>query len=324
MGPDDRTERVLTALLATQRQSWEQGVAAQALLDLGRDELVVLLAHAAVTRQHADGRLGDVGEDGAVNGAACGEAVRHAAAVTGEPRYAAALDAQLGWLVDRAPRADDGTLYHVLGSRQVWADTVHMVVPLLALTGHVDLAVAQVVGHRRRLYDENTGLYGARWDADAGRLTHPRPWATGNGWVVTGIARGLHLAPAWPPGTRDELAGHARAVLDAVLVHRGDDGLFPDVLDDPGSFREANVAQMLAYAALTGVADGWLPPSYTEVGRELVGAADRRVDRYGLVTGVSGSPDFTGPGTSAEAQAFHLLAHAALRRLDGSGDGRRS
>ena len=66
------TRRVLSALLAMQRQSWEQGVAAQACRDIGRDDLVRLLAHAAVTRQAADGRLADVdGEAGSVNGAAC-------------------------------------------------------------------------------------------------------------------------------------------------------------------------------------------------------------------------------------------------------------
>jgi unsaturated rhamnogalacturonyl hydrolase len=53
----DTTEPVPRALLAMQRQSWEQGVAAHALLDLGRDELAVLLADAAVTRQHPDGRV---------------------------------------------------------------------------------------------------------------------------------------------------------------------------------------------------------------------------------------------------------------------------
>lgn len=314
---DEPAGRVLAALLAVQRQSWEQGVTAQALLDLGYSDLAVLLADAAMTRQHADGRLGDVGEDGAVNGAACGEAVRYAALVTGEARYVAALDAQVDWLVARAPRAADGTLFHMLGSRQVWADTVHMVVPLLAVTGHPQLAAAQVAGHRRRLCDERAGLYAARWDEDLGRLTHPRPWATGNGWVVAGIARALHLRADWPAGARAELAGHARQVIDAVLAYRGDDGLFPDVLDDPASFREANVAQMLAYATLTGVADGWLPPPYAATGRDLVAAATRRVDARGWVTSVSGSPDFTGPGTSAEAQAFHLMAHAALRRLDG-------
>ncbi len=312
---DATTDRVLTALLTMQRQSWEQGVTGHALLDLGRGELTVLIADAAVTRQHPDGRLGDVsGEAGAVNGAACGEAVRYAASTGDDPRWSAALAAQLDWLVARAPRAADGALFHLLDSRQVWADTVYMVVPLLALLGRTDLAAAQVAGHRRRLYDERTGLYAARWDEDRGELDRPEHWGTGNGWVVAGIARALRLAPDWPAGARDELAGHARAVLHACLAHRADDGLFHDVLDDPGTFREANTAQMLAYAALTGVADGWLPAYWLDTGTDLLAAAGRRVDGYGRVTGVSGAPDFAGPGTSPEAQAFHLLGHAALGR----------
>ncbi|MFI2711382.1 glycoside hydrolase family 88 protein [Micromonospora sp. NPDC018662] len=312
---DAATDRVLLALLTMQRESWEQGITGQALLDLGRPEAATLVADAAVTRQRPDGRLGELaGAVGAVNGAACGEVVRHAAVTTGDPRYAAALDAQLDWLVRRAPRAADGTLFHLLDGRQVWADTVYMVVPLLALTGRTELAAAQVAGHRRRLHDARTGLYAARWDEDWGELDRPQPWGTGNGWVVAGIARALRLAPGWPAGTRAELAGHAEEVLTACLRHRTDDGLFPDVLDDPGTFGEANTAQLLGYAALTGVADGWLPPSWFGTGAELLAAAARRVDRYGRVTGVSGAPDFTGPGTSPEAQACFLLGQAALGR----------
>ncbi|WP_089155584.1 glycoside hydrolase family 88 protein [Micromonospora sp. NBS 11-29] len=312
---DTTTERVLLALLTMQRESWEQGITGQALLDLGRPEAALLIADAAVTRQQPDGRLGELGGSvGAVNGAACGEVVRHAATTTGDPRYAAALAAQLDWLVRRAPRAADGTLFHLLGSRQVWADTVYMVVPLLALTGRTDLAAAQVAGHRRRLHDPRTGLYAARWDEGRRELDRPQPWGTGNGWVVAGIARALRLAPRWPADLRGELAGHAEEVLTACLAYRTDDGLFPDVLDDPGTFREANTAQLLGYAALTGVADGWLPASWLATGAELLAAAARRVDRYGRVTEVSGAPDFAGPGTSPEAQAAHLLGQAALRR----------
>ncbi|MEU1686607.1 glycoside hydrolase family 88 protein [Micromonospora sp. NPDC005707] len=97
------------------------------------------------------------------------------ATTEGDQRYATALDAQLDWLVTRAPRAADGTLFHLLGSRQVWADTVYMVVPLLALAGRTDLAAAQVDGYRRRLFDPRTDLYAARWDEDRGELDRPRP-----------------------------------------------------------------------------------------------------------------------------------------------------
>jgi unsaturated rhamnogalacturonyl hydrolase len=314
---DEELDRVLTALLAIQRQSWEQGVAAQAALDLGRDDLALLLARSAVLRHAGDGRLGDVeGERGAVNGAACGEVVLRMARTTGDGLLSAAADRQLAWLATDCPRAPDGTLFHLLGSREVWADTVHMTIPFLALAGRTDLALAQVDGHRRRLHDPRTGLYAARWDEATGRLNAPQHWGTGNGWVVSGIARALRLASDWPSGARERVAGHARQVIDACLARRDDDGGFHDVLDEPSTFREGNVAQMLAYAALTGAADGWLPPSYGDVGRDLLRSVEPLVDDRGWVTGVCGAPHFDRPGVSAEAQAFHLLAHAAQQGAD--------
>ncbi|HEX8346833.1 MAG TPA: glycoside hydrolase family 88 protein [Actinoplanes sp.] len=317
----DRRTDVLTALLSMQRQSWEQGVAAHAAIDLGHTDLAVLLAHAAVTRQGADGRLGDLEmDDNAVNSGACGEAVLLAHRITGDARYAEAAGRQLEWFTDHAPRAADGTLFHMMdghpNQHEAWADTVYMAAPFLAVAGRTDLAELQVQGHRRRLWDETSGLYSAIWredDADFGRAAH---WGTGSGWVVAAIARCLHLVADWPDGTREKLAGHAREVVDACLTHRRPDGLFHDVLDDPTTFRETNIAQMLAYTTLTGVADGWLPESYADTGRDLIEAATRQVDDRGLVTEACGSPRFDHSGTSSEAQAFHLLALAARDRLD--------
>ena len=292
--------RVLDALLAMQRDSWEQGVASQAALDIGRPDLARLMARAAVTRQAPDGRLaaliGAGGDDNAVNGAACGEAVLAAG-------FRAAADRQLAWLLRGAPRAADGTIFHVLGGAEVWADTVYMVVPFLALTGHLDEAVRQVDGHRERLCRD--GLY----SAVEGR--RPEHWGGGNGWVAAGIARAVRLAPALG-ATR--LPSHAREVLDACLRFARPDGLFHDVVDDSATFPETNAAQMFAYAAFTGVADGWLPASYADRARELFAAAAREVDEDGLVRNACGSPSFDRPGTSAEAQAFHLLAGAAQSR----------
>jgi unsaturated rhamnogalacturonyl hydrolase len=303
---------VLAALLAMQRQSWEQGVAAQAALDLGRDDLALLLAEAAVVRQAADGRLADVDEPGVVNGAACGEAVLAAYGRTKNVVFADAARRQLAWLADDAPRAADGTLFHMLGAREMWADTVYMVLPFLALSGRADLAAVQLDGHRRRLCRD--GLYAAIWSEETGGLRRADHWGGGNGWVVAGIARTLRLVPDLPQ--RAEWAAHAREVLDACLALRRPDGLFHDVLDDPATFRETNAAQMFAYAALVGAADGWLPQAYAGVGRELLAAAAREVDELGVVRGACGSPTFDHPGSSAEAQAFHLLATCA----DGRGE----
>jgi unsaturated rhamnogalacturonyl hydrolase len=325
---DDDQRRVLAALLAMQRQSWEQGVASHALLDLGLDDLVEVMARDAVTRQTAAGKLAEIDDHGIVNGASNAEAVRWAARRGGDPRLAEAFDRQLRWLTHDAPRADDGTLFHLEGTREVWVDTVYMVVPTLVLAGEIDEAARQLAGHRARLFDESAGLYAARWDEDTATVTLGDLWGTGNGWVAAGIARALHLLgsrgddgggsssePDSRAGTfRADAAAHARTVIDSCLARRDADGLFHDVVTDPSTFSEANLAQMLAYAALTGAADTWLPASYDAVGRSLIGSVRGLVDAHGFVTGVCGAPRFDRQGTSVEAQSFFLLATAAALR----------
>lgn len=61
---DKDQRRVLNALLAMQRQSWEQGVASHALLDLEQHTLVEVMARDSVTRQTSDGRLADLSNSG--------------------------------------------------------------------------------------------------------------------------------------------------------------------------------------------------------------------------------------------------------------------
>jgi unsaturated rhamnogalacturonyl hydrolase len=331
---------VLTAALAQQRQPWEQGVLAQALLDLGEVKLARLLAEAAITRQNADGRLGEIDDVGLVNGAACGEAVRAVALgslceppgagdpatedaatrgpATGQARSAertgvaaSALERQLAWLERGCPRAGDGTLFHLSGGREVWVDTIYMVVPLLVLCGRVDAAARQLAGHRRRLFDPEAGLYAHRFDDDADRLVRADRWGSGNGWVVAALARALRHLRSGRSGFGQQAAPHARDVLDACLRHRAPSGLFHDVLDDPGSFEEATLAAMLAYGVHAGVADGWLPERYRDVGRSLLETVMAHVDEDGLLRPACGSPGFDRPGTSTEGQAFVLLALAA-------------
>jgi unsaturated rhamnogalacturonyl hydrolase len=313
----DDQHRVLTALLAMQRKSWEQGVTGHALLDLGRHDLLRPMARDAVLRQEPDGRLAEIHGEGLVNSAANGEALRWAADATDDPELTEALDRQLRWLQQGCPRAADGTLFHLIGGREVWSDTVYMVVPLLAAVGDVEGAHRQLDGHRRRLFDPHRKLYAARWDEDSRQLSLPSLWGTGNGWVAAGLARALRQLGNSGDRTdfEREAAEHAREVIDACLRHRRPDGLFHDVLDDPSTFAEANLAQMLAYAIFTGVADGWLPMEYAETGGSLLERAQANIDSDGLVTGVCGAPHFDRPGISAEAQAFFLLASAAAQRL---------
>ena len=83
--PNLKIEKVKMAMLSMQRYAWEQGVAAQALLELGEKDLVILLAKDAVLRQWPDGRLAVVSSNhGVTDPAANGEAVLFAAQQTGD------------------------------------------------------------------------------------------------------------------------------------------------------------------------------------------------------------------------------------------------
>ena len=309
-------ERVLGALLAMQRQSWEQGVTGQALLDLARDDLAAVVAHDAVARQDGDGRLGELTGGGLVDCGALVEVVGTVAERTGDPALRSGLERQLDWFEHGCPRTADGTLHHLRGTEQVWTDSVYMLVPALFRLGRPEAAMRQLAGHRRRLRSAG-GLWAARWDEPTSSLVQARHWGTANGWIAAALARAWREESAAP--YREELAAEARALVLTCLRHRRTaDGLFHDVVDDPSTFVEANLAQMLAYATLTGVADGWLDRAMGAVGEDLRAAAARCVGDDGVVRPVPGSPHFDRPGRSAEAQAFFLLALGASRRAAGA------
>jgi unsaturated rhamnogalacturonyl hydrolase len=117
---DADEQRVLLALLALQRQSWEQGVTSHALLDHGCEDLARVIARDAVVRQTAAGKLADIEDTGIVNCAANGEVVAWAA--HHQPELSDALDRQTQWLRHTAPRTDDGTLFHLEHQREFWVD----------------------------------------------------------------------------------------------------------------------------------------------------------------------------------------------------------
>lgn len=309
--------KVMRAMLTMQRDAWEQGVAAQALLELGEKELVVLMAREAVVRQIEDGRLAVIScWDGVTDPAANGEALLFAAAETGDTRLKQGADKMLSYFLERAPRRRDGTLYHVANKTQVWVDSMYMAPPFLAAAGRPDEAVRQVEGMRKLLWDPRKRLFSHVWDDARNGFDQPACWGVGNGWAAAGMARVVGALPRAMAGERKRLAGYVIAVLDGCVARQRPDGLFHNVVDDPATFVETNLAQMLATTIFTGVRAGWLKKSYLDAARRMREAARRKVDDRGLVQGVCGSPNFDSPGTATEGQAFFLLMEAAARKLE--------
>jgi rhamnogalacturonyl hydrolase YesR len=307
-------QQVSQTLLTMQRYSWEQGVAAQAFLELGETDIAIKLAREAVHRQGADGRLALMRDnEGVTDPAANGEAVLAAARMTLEPALQLAADAMLRYLLEGAPRAPDGTLFHIIDAREIWIDSMFMAPPFLAAAGQFEEAVRQIRGIKDRLWNPEKKLYAHIWDEDRKMLKRAACWGVGNGWAAAGITRVIRSLPEAWAREKQELANHVKDIVDGCLAYQRLDGLFQDVLDNPDTFIETNLAQMLSYSIYRGIRGKWLPSNYRDSADKMRTAVHKKVDNSGYVHGVCGAPNFDRAGTAPEGQAFFLLMEAAWK-----------
>lgn len=311
-----RIERATAAVLALQRRDWEQGILAQAMLQSDQREKLIQLTRAAMLQQTPDGRMGVVVSGGPTDPAMGGAAYAQAAEWTGDAPMQQAVQRMLTWILDRAPRNANGVLYHTFDAPQMWSDGVNGAPPFLAAMGHYDEALLQIEGYRKLLFKSDEKLMAHIWDDGKHQFTDPSFWGGGNGWTAAGLARVIRSLPESRRSDRDRLTAFARQVIDGCLTHQRPDGLFHNVVDQPGTFVETNLAQMLAFAIYQGMTDGWLPTSYRASADKMRTAARAKMDAYGFVQGACSAPDFDRSGISTEAQAFCVLMEATGQRFE--------
>jgi rhamnogalacturonyl hydrolase YesR len=88
----------------------------------------------------------------------------------------------------------------------------------------------------------------------------PHAWGRGNGFAAFGLMEALtHLPAAWPDRAR-VLQGY-QALMKGLLAHQAADGMWRQVVDEPGSYRELTVTAMTITAMARGVRLGWLDAS---------------------------------------------------------------
>ncbi len=316
MENDSVIRKVKQALLSMQRYSWEQGVAAQAFLEMGEKELVIQMSKAAVLNQLADGRLAAIGNISAVTDpAGIGEAVLYASEVTKDPELGSAVQKLLNWLLEKAPRNRDGIIYHVIEKPQMWVDSFYMSPPFLSAAGYHQEALKQIKGYISLLFNPEKKLFSHIWDESKNDFARGDCWGVGNGWALAGITRVIATLPEEFNAEKNELINFVKTVLDSCLGHMRTDGLFHDVLDDKDSFIETNLAQMAAYTIYKGMKAGWLGDVYLTFAETMRNAAHAKVDDLGFVQGVCGAPFFDRPGIAAEGQSFFLLMEAAAQEF---------
>lgn len=311
-------EKVKLAMLSMQRATWEQGVAMQALMEAGENEMVVLMAKEAVLRQKEDGRVAMLGEEFALSDAASpGEAILFAAKLTGDSNLKAGYDKLLAYILEKAPRTQEGIYYHFTNIPQIWSDINYMLPPFLACAGEYEEAIKQIEGFKACLWNKEKKLLSHMWDCEKNEFPRKDFWGVGNGWTAAGLSRVISCLPESMDAQKQNLIAYQKELIDSCLEYQREDGFFHDVIDNPDSFVETNLGQMLAYSIYKGIKGGWIDVEYQKFADKMKAAAYSKVDEYGLVHGVCGSPDFMHSGTATEGQAFFILMETAYQSLVG-------
>ena len=85
----------------------------------------------------------------------------------------------------------------------------------------------------------------------------PHPWGRGNGFAAFGLMDALTYLPApWPERAR--VLQSYQAQMKGLAAQQAADGMWRQVVDEPGSYREFTVTAMIVTAMARGVRLGWI------------------------------------------------------------------
>ena len=117
----------------------------------------------------------------------------------------------------------------------------------------------------------------------------PFHWGRGNGFAALGYAETLTYLPEDHPDRGNLIAAHKRH-LEALMAHQGPSGMFPQLLDLPGTYQELTAVCMVGYSVARGLRLGWLDESYRAFANSLWLAASERIGPDGeVVDGCTGT-----------------------------------
>jgi rhamnogalacturonyl hydrolase YesR len=136
------------------------------------------------------------------------------------------------------------------------SDSIFMATPLLVkagkLTGdkkYFDMA-ARHFAFMQKIVQRQDGLYRHSPLTDAA-------WGRGNAFAALGLSLTLSDFPQDHPAYETMVAAFVQH-MDALLPFQNEDGLWLQVIDQPGSYAEFSATAMIATSMLRGIRNGWL------------------------------------------------------------------
>lgn len=145
----------------------------------------------------------------------------------------------------------------------------------------------RLTGERRYLELLTPLLLHANTQQDNGLFWHARStpyfWGRGNGFAALGFSEALNYLPEDHPDRPALLSMHVRH-LQALRQYQHPSGLYPQVLNVPGSYLEFTVTCMVGYAMARAMRRGWIDHSYQKAfDLAWQGVTERIDDSGGLI-----------------------------------------
>jgi rhamnogalacturonyl hydrolase YesR len=186
---------------------------------------------------------------------------------------------------------------------QGWTDDMFMSSAILARMGEFDAAANRLTSYSARLQRPD-GVFMHATDG-------PFAWGRGNGFAALGLVELLTVLPETHQA-RAALLDIYRRHMAAVRPLQSPDGMWREVLDEPGAYREETATAMLLTAMARGIRLGWIGHDY-----------DRAVDRAwgGLLAHVKddGTVIDVCTGTGVGPTKRYYLDRAAITGADDRG-----
>ena len=147
---------------------------------------------------------------------------------------------------------------------------------------------------------------------DDGLFWHCKPahfyWGRGNGFAALGLTEALTYLPESHPDRGTIHSSYVR-LLDAARNRQEPSGMYPQVLDFPGSYQEFTSTCMFGYAMARGLRLGWLDETFEESLRIAWRGVSERIDDEGQIVDAC-------TGTGVQESLNDYLDRAAIFGFD--------
>lgn len=183
--------------------------------------------------------------------------------------YASLVHDTEEYLNEKQLRLTDGTLARETPQvYTVWADDMFMGLPFMLEASQLSTsetekmkwltqAAQQIILFNEKLFDKSKNLYHHAWFSTAPSKELPY-WSRANGWGIWAASEVLLYLPKGHPLYGKILTIYKDHAAGVVKYQDPLTGFYPNLLDEPKSFKETSGTAIITMAVARGVNKGWL------------------------------------------------------------------